>query len=154
LLSEPGDEVREAIWTDAFQEFEPEEALKRLAAIGWKHIELAEKHVHDIDKRERPGRHVLGLKKLCTDLRISIVTVHAPIFNLCDEQSPRTRSEMPLMLPTMEWAGMLGAGWVVVHPGTPPELAPDEPMTEARQMNLQAFRKFAAAGHQAASAPN
>ncbi len=136
--------MKPGIWTDAFQESEPEEALERLAHIGWKHIELAEKHMHDIDKRQRPDKHILNLNKLCADLGISIVTVHAPIFNLCDEQSPRTRSEMPLMGPALKWAGVLGAEWVVVHPGTPADMWSGEATERARQQNLRAFQKFVA----------
>ncbi|RJS75427.1 hypothetical protein CW712_04585 [Candidatus Bathyarchaeota archaeon] len=67
-------------------ELQPEEVVKRLAKIGWKFIELADKHCRDLDKLNQPEKKFEALRDLCENLHVSIVQMHGLMFNVCVEQ--------------------------------------------------------------------
>ncbi len=128
--------MKPAIWTDAFAELQPEDAVKRLAEVGWKFIELADKHWRDIDKREDPERSFKALRNMCGRLRVSIPQMHGPMFNVCMEEEKR-RPEMELTKRAMRWVHVLGVKWMVFHPGSSSIAEDDGALEEVRQRNRE-----------------
>jgi len=128
--------MKPAIWTDAFVELEPEDALEKLASIGWKYIELAGKHRHDISKRRKPERDFLNLKNLCRKLNISIVQMHGPYSN----KPVNPGEHMKEAKRAIKWASIIGVKWVVFHPENIPMAESEEAKEQVRQKNLDRFR--------------
>jgi len=91
------------IMTGNFHELEPEEAIRKLAKIGWKNFELYSVHLAQLDKRENPGKDFSKLRELCENLGVSISVIH--------DSTQGVKSER-----VMQWARILGVKWIVVHP--------------------------------------
>ncbi len=140
-LSETETSMKPAMWTDAFREFQPEEALERMSRLGWKYIELAEKHWRDIDEREDPEQGYVELKKLADRLGIDLVSMHGPMFNCCDESInvPRLMEDSKRAIRS---APLLGIKWLVFHPGSTPLIEDEEVLTVVKEKNLAVFRTF------------
>jgi sugar phosphate isomerase/epimerase len=134
--------MRPSIWTDAFVELEPEEAIERLNKAGWRYIELADKHWRDIDKREKPGESFRNLRKLCEKLGILIHQMHGPMFNTCEDPS-KLKEHMEEAERALRWAGTLGVRWVVLHPGSAPSSEDERDLEEVKRRNLDVFGKLA-----------
>ncbi|MBC8233283.1 sugar phosphate isomerase/epimerase [bacterium] len=135
--------MKPSIWTDAFVELQPEEAVKRMAKVGWKYIELADKHWRDIDKRQNPEQDFAKLKKQCEVLRIEILQMHGPMFNPCEEEE-QLQGHIATAKRALKWASILEVQWVVFHPGCVP-MAEDEQVAEqVRQKNLLLFHELVA----------
>lgn len=64
------------IMTGNLHELKPEEAIRRLAEIGWRHFELYSVHLAHLDKRENPERDSSKLRELCESLNVSISVIH------------------------------------------------------------------------------
>ena len=133
--------MKPAIWTDAFVELQPEDAVKRLAEVGWEFIELAGKHWRDMDKREDPERSLKALRNMCERLRVSIPQMHGPIFDVCMEEE-KMRPEMDLTKRVMRWAHVLGVKWMVFHPGSSSIAEDGEALEEVRQRNREAIMEL------------
>jgi len=91
------------VMTGNFHELEPEEAIRRLAKIGWKNFELYSVHLAQLDKRENSERDFSKLRELCENLGVSISVIH--------DSTQGVKSER-----VMQWARILGVKWIVVHP--------------------------------------
>lgn len=91
------------IMTGVFSELEPEEAIRRLAKIGWRNFELYSVHLARLDRRENPEKNFLKLRELCESLNVSIPAMH--------DGTQGVKSER-----VMQWAHILDVKWVVIHP--------------------------------------
>lgn len=100
-----------SISTGVFPELRVEDAIKRLAEIGWRNFELYSVHLANMDKSPDPQRAFSALRRLCEDLGVSICAIH-----------DNTQGVKPERL--VKWAQILGAKWIVVHPAT--EKSPEE----------------------------
>lgn len=59
--------MKPSIWTDAFVELEAEEAVERMAALGWTTLELAEVHWRGLAKSLWLG---IAVENLCDQHRL------------------------------------------------------------------------------------
>ena len=133
--------MKPAIWTDAFVELQPVEAVERLATVGWKFIELADKHWRDVDKRKRPERSFESLRILCEKLHVTVVQMHGPMFNVCVEEERLI--EMELARRAMRWAHIMRVRWVVFHTGSSLAIAEeDKALEETRRINREVIMEL------------
>jgi sugar phosphate isomerase/epimerase len=122
-------------------ELQPEEALARMARVGWKYIELADKHWRDIDKRQNPEQDFAELKKQCENLGIEILQMHGPMFNPCENEE-KLQGHIATAKRALRWASILEVQWVVFHPGCVPMAENERIVEEVRQKNLALFQKL------------
>ena len=108
-----------AIMTGVFSELKPEEAIKRLADIGWRYFELYSAHMAEMDKRKDPEKHFSALRELCEKLGVSIPAAH-----------DNTQGVKPERF--MRWSQLLGVKWVVLHPS----------VEKTAQENLRVLREW------------
>lgn len=134
--------MKPSIWTDAFVELQPEEALEGLAEVGWRYVELADKHWRDIDGRESAERDFKALRRLAERLSVRILQMHGPMFNICEDKNLRENVELAKR--AIRWAGLLGVEWVVFHPGTLPFGEDESEIEEVRRRNVEGFRELCA----------
>ncbi|MCD6130823.1 hypothetical protein DRQ00_12505 [candidate division KSB1 bacterium] len=92
-----------AIMTGVFSELKPEDAIKRLAGIGWRYFEFYSVHMAEINKRKDPAEHFSALRELCEGLGVSILAAH--------DNTQRVPPER-----FMQWAQILGVKNIVLHP--------------------------------------
>ncbi|MCD6318414.1 sugar phosphate isomerase/epimerase [Candidatus Aerophobetes bacterium] len=123
--------------TSIFGEGEPEEVLERLANIGWKYIEISNGHWYNIDKREKPERDFLRLRKLCKKLDISITQMHGPGYDIY-KQPPKEYMEDAKR--AIRAAGIIGVEWVVFHPWVVSMAEDKEAVEDVKHKNLDGFR--------------
>jgi len=116
--------MKPATWT-GIGRFKPERpvdsegVLKRLARIGWRYVELSMEDLEDIDKRDNPEQEFKALKRLCTELGISIPQMHGPTPDMA-KFSPVVSNQdeyIKVIKRSLRWASILGVKWVVLHPG-------------------------------------
>lgn len=136
-------QVKPSIWTDAFVECSAEEAVERLAAIGWKYLELADAHWRNVDGRESAGRDFKALKNLIEKLGISVLQLHGPMFDACG-QAAEVRQGIAEAKRALRWAGVLGVRWVVLHPGSASMAEDQQAFEHVCLQNLRVVRKLAA----------
>ena len=110
-----------AIMTGVFSELPPEESIKRLAGIGWRTFEFYSVHMAEMDKRKDPAKHFSALRELCEKLGVSILAAH-----------DNTQGVPPERF--MQWAQILGAKRVVLHPR----------VEETREENLEMLKGWTA----------
>ena len=133
--------MKPSIWTDAFVELEPEEAVERMAKVGWKYIELADKHWRDVDKRRNPEKDFAVLRKRCEDLGVEILQMHGPMFNPCEEEE-KLQGYIATSKRALRWASILEIQWVVFHPGCLPMAENEQIAEKIRQQNLALFQNL------------
>ncbi|MCD6231540.1 sugar phosphate isomerase/epimerase [Candidatus Aerophobetes bacterium] len=141
--------MKPATWT-GIGRFKPERpvdsegVLKRLARTGWRYVELSMEDLEDIDKRDNPEREFKALKRLCTELGISIPQMHGPVPDMA-KFSPVVSNQdeyIKVIKRSLRWASILGVKWVVLHPGGA-YWSDDERMKEKlKEGNLKFFSQI------------
>ena len=101
------------------RELEAEEAVERMAAIGWKTVELAEIHWHRIEKRHKPESQCHTLRRRADDLGIAIAQVHGLTFNFCDPKADAAAG-MERAKRSLLFSATLGIKQYVFHPSSRP----------------------------------
>ena len=109
-----------AIMTGVFSELKPEDAIRRLAGIGWRYFEFYSVHMAGMNKRKDPEKHFSALRELCEKLGVSILAAH-----------DNTQGVPPERF--MQWAQILGAKTVVLHPR----------VEETKEQNLEMLKGWA-----------
>ncbi|MCD6254708.1 MAG: hypothetical protein J7J44_00335, partial [Deltaproteobacteria bacterium] len=92
-----------AIVTGVFSELKPEDAINRLAGIGWRYFEFYSVHMAEVNKRKDPEKHFSALRELCEKLGVSILAAH-----------DNTQGVPPERF--IQWSQILGAKNIVLHP--------------------------------------
>jgi len=92
-----------AIVTGVFSELKPEDAINRLAGIGWRYFEFYSVHMAEVNKRKDPEKHFSALRELCEKLGVSILAAH-----------DNTQGVLPERF--IQWSQILGAKNIVLHP--------------------------------------
>lgn len=95
--------VKPAIMTGVFSELTPEDAIRRLADVGWRYFEFYSVHIAEMNKRKDPAKHFSALRELCEKLGVCILAAH-----------DNTQGVPPERF--IQWAQILGVETVVLHP--------------------------------------
>ncbi|MGD8240064.1 MAG: sugar phosphate isomerase/epimerase family protein [Armatimonadota bacterium] len=105
------------MWTSLFWDVPVEEALRKLAGHGWKHVDLSCEHLRELTEGEDPGR-IEGVRELADSLGMNLWQCHGfmDLKLADDDESVRGKSEA-VLAQHLRLAGRLGVGTVVVHPG-------------------------------------
>lgn len=74
---------------------------------------------------------------LSKELSLPITQSHAPFYNALEPESPKAAVWEPMIDRAIEASGMAGVPWIVMHPGTYPDDAPD--LHESRRRNYEYF---------------
>ncbi|MEA1996953.1 MAG: sugar phosphate isomerase/epimerase [Gemmatimonadota bacterium] len=117
--------------TTNFLKFPLTEALERIAAGGFRNVEIWGNLKH-LDPRSET-EDVKEVAETCRRLELRVVSIHAP-FTLQGVSSPpdeRMRTWEALVSESMEQAGFLGARLLVVHPVT---AGADESLADYREI--------------------
>lgn len=130
-----------SIWTDMYSTLPPEEALERLLGTSFRHFEFGCTHfgmcIEDGDLAARAK----GLREMAARHGASFLQMHAPIFNLAEDEEAEKKIEWSDE--ALHFASMLGVKWVVMHPGTKAGWSEDPEMEKwLRECNLKAFRRW------------
>jgi len=127
------------MWTSAYHDLEPEEAVERLHKIGWRWLELSDEHWRKLAGRPNPTSQFRRMRGLLEKLGVSVPQMHGPMFNVCEPERKRVVENVKLTKQVFKWAAAMGVKWVVLHPGSAP-MADDEEEAEAvRECNLRWF---------------
>ncbi len=101
--------------TTNFLRFPLGEALRRIAAGGFRNVEIWG-NVKHLDPRN-DNESAAAAAALCTELGLNVLSLHAPFtLDRDDDFSRRMAGWETLVVRSMEQAQMLGAHTVVVHP--------------------------------------
>jgi len=96
--------LKPSICTGVFGELNVKDAVKILAEIGWKHLELYSVHLKQIDRGK--SEHIISeLNEICDEYNIEIYAAH-----------DNTQGVSPERL--MKWCKLLDVRWIVIHPMT------------------------------------
>jgi sugar phosphate isomerase/epimerase len=101
--------------TTNFLKYPLEQALRRIADGGFHNVEIwgNVKHLDPRNENEDTG----STAKLCRELGLDVVSLHAPFTLDHDDDSGRRMSDWEkLVVRSMEQAEILGANTIVVHP--------------------------------------
>jgi sugar phosphate isomerase/epimerase len=106
--------MRPSIWTDAFLELEAEQALDRLADIGWTTLELAEIHWRRLDERASPEHDARELRRRADALGVTFAQMHGLSY---DFWSPDADVQAGLQWAerSLQYAAILGVAQYVFH---------------------------------------
>lgn len=141
--------MKPSMWTSAYHELEPEEAVERLYKIGWRWLEFSDEHWRKLATRPKPTVHFRKVRALFEKLGVSAPQMHGPMFNVCDPDGKAVRKNVKLTKQVFKWAAAMGVKWVVLHPGNAP-MADDEREFEAvRECNLRWFGELVEAAREA-----
>ncbi|MCD6318656.1 sugar phosphate isomerase/epimerase [Candidatus Aerophobetes bacterium] len=133
--------IKPAIWGGAYPSriVAPEEAIKRIARIGWRYLELHPDYVQKIDPYK--------LRKLCEDLGISTPQMHGYEHGMALNSHRESKEHMKRAKRLITWAGAAGVKWVVIHPDNPKGttlcigMKPNQ-IEEVKKRNLEGFREL------------
>ena len=88
--------MKPSIWTSAFHPLEPEEAVERLAKVGWRCIEFSDEHWRKLAARDRPDGEFRKMGRLAEKLGVQIPQMHGPMFNVCDPDRKKVEENIKL----------------------------------------------------------
>lgn len=107
--------MQPSIWTDAFVELEAEEAVERMAAIGWRTLELAEIHWRRIEQRDDPERHVRTLRRRADGLGIAFAQIHGLSYDFWAADAD-VAAGLEWAKRSLNYSAILGVQQYVFHP--------------------------------------
>lgn len=134
-----------SIWTDAFLDLPLEESLRRIAECGWRTVELAGIHWEPLLKHPNPDSELRRMRKLSSELGITIKQMHGVCYDVCGEKKAR-ESGLEIAIKTIEWGAELGVESYVFHPGSRPWEQSEEALRTVQEMNVEAISEMSEAG--------
>jgi len=132
-----GKAVKPSMWTSAYHELEPEEAVERLFEVGWRWLEFSYEHWRKLAERRRPTTHFRKLGRFFERLGVKVPQMHGPMFNVCDPDRKKVKENVKLTKQVLKWARELGVRWVVLHPGSAPMAEDEKALEEVRRAHLR-----------------
>ena len=111
--------MKPSIWTDAFVELELEQALEKLAGVGWRTLEVAEAHWRRIGEREDPERACEAVRRRADDLGVAFAQLHGYSFDFCNPDAD-TAAGLETTIRSLNYAAILGVGQYVLHTSSRP----------------------------------
>ncbi|NCO39212.1 MAG: hypothetical protein COZ06_34990 [Armatimonadetes bacterium CG_4_10_14_3_um_filter_66_18] len=134
-----------AIWTSVYVELQPEEALRRLRALGWRHFELSCEHLQVLVECSRRPARVRRFRQLCEELGVRAPQCHLPLMtNFAQGDYAKRQEQIEAALEWIAVAADLGIKNGVLHPGGGDGLPNEAAWQEVKRLNLDAFAQFAA----------
>ena len=106
-----------SIWTECLIEHPPEEAIEIIASAGFRCVELGgSTHLDAIDQDADPLSRAKQIRRVADGVGVAIDQMHGPFVNpLKADQRVQCKA---IVCRTLEYASVLGARWVVLHPAT------------------------------------
>lgn len=131
------------LWTDMLHDCEPEEAIRIIGDAGFRQVEFGCNHErHYLEEREDEGRRLESIVRAAERAHVRIVQMHGRLANFCDPATD-CAANIAWAHRSLRRAGALGVRWVVLHPGTTPNVGTDpEEWEYVRRRNVELFRSF------------
>jgi len=107
-----------SLWTSIYVELSPEDALKRIAQIGFPAVELSTEHLCVL--RDAPGAEtrLVAFRSLAEDLGLQMDQAHITIsVDVASMDEPRRRADQEIVLQDIGVLSKLGIHSGVLHPG-------------------------------------
>ncbi len=105
------------MWTSLYWDLPPEDALRHLAELGWKYVDLSCEHLGDLTRAEDPER-IAAVRDLAEDLGMTLWQCHGFMdLNLASSDEATREKSASMLAEHLRLAGQLGVGTVVIHPG-------------------------------------
>ncbi|HHW09109.1 MAG TPA: sugar phosphate isomerase/epimerase [Firmicutes bacterium] len=134
--------MQPCLWTDMFDDLEPEEAVRICGEAGFRLVEFGCSHeAKYLEGNEREGERLAGIKQAAEKAGVQILQMHGRLFNLCGADA---EANIAWAHRSIRRAAELGVRWVVLHPGSSENYGADvEEMEWVRARNVEVFRSFA-----------
>ena len=110
--------MKPCMWTSIYVELSPEDAIRRLAEIGWECFELSCEHIGVIATDEDRLGRAQRLRELADGLGVRLAQVHLFISADVAAAGPATRNrDLGALQQEIECCGEMGIPVGVLHPG-------------------------------------
>jgi sugar phosphate isomerase/epimerase len=110
--------MKPCIWTSIYVELSPEDAIRRLAGIGWECFELSCEHIGAIATDADRLRRARRVREVADGLGVQLAQVHLLITADVASADPEARSrDLGAIRREIECCGEMGIPVGVLHPG-------------------------------------
>jgi len=139
-----------AMWTSIYWDLSPEDAVRRIAGLGWPAIELSTEHL--VTLREDPGspartRAFAGVvTQTGLEMSQAHITIHVDVASLEDARRERDQA---IVRRDVEILSALGIRNGVLHPGGGGRLPSAEAATAQNELRVSALTDLAACAERA-----
>lgn len=138
-----------SIWTSIYDDLPLHEALRALAAVGWRAFEVSTEHLVAIETAPDSDGMIGQACDCLRDLKLSVMQAHGWLgADVGHPDAARRERDIQRLIRHIGIAARLGATCVVVHPASPRGLTAED-RAGARRLNQEAFRRLGeiAGGH-------
>ncbi len=139
-----------SMWTSIYYELSPEDAVRRIAEVGWPAIELSTEHLVVLREDADSSRRVAAFSRLVDECGLKLdqahITISVDIASLDDAQRERDQT---IVLRDIEVLSALGIHNGVLHPGGYGALASAELGRRQNELRVAAITRLAEAATKA-----
>lgn len=135
-----------SMWTSVYWELSPEEAVSRIASIGYAGVELSTEHLEVL--RDSPDRdeRIPAFGELVEELGIEMDQAHITItVDVANPDDERRMRDQDTVLRDLDMLSELGISHGVLHPGGYGQRATVDEVKRQNDLRLQAISTLAAA---------
>ncbi|MFW6007611.1 MAG: sugar phosphate isomerase/epimerase family protein [Halanaerobiales bacterium] len=105
-----------SIWTDIYEELDPDKALDKLLETPFRNFEFSCNHLEYWIEQGKPQKMIDNIKEKLSEYDAKYIQLHAPIFNFMEDEE--AEKKLGWCEDALELASKLDIPWVVMHPGT------------------------------------
>lgn len=136
-----------SISTDFLGECEPWDAIRIIGEAGFEAVEFGFGHEAEyLEGREDEGTRLRQIRAAAERAGVRIAQMHGRLFDPCQ---PGADDDIAWAHRSLRRGAALGVDWVVLHPGTAPDVGADPEVARwNREQNLRVFRAWVETAHE------
>ncbi|HEY64156.1 MAG TPA: sugar phosphate isomerase/epimerase [Caldilineae bacterium] len=110
--------MRWGIWTGFYSDYDLASALRRLARLGWRDVEVSSEHIERILASDAPQRHLAEVREVAAGEGMTLWQVHIWLdLDITPGDKAKAREQMNIALRWLDAAMALHIPNAVIHPG-------------------------------------
>jgi sugar phosphate isomerase/epimerase len=132
------------IWTDFYGDLDPEAALRHLAGVGWREVELATEHMEAMLTDANPQSRLKSLRKVAQGEGVTMWQAHLLLgLDLASADPTQYAENLDTARRWLDGFQALGIPNIVIHPGGRFQGAySNADWQRVRELNYSAFRSL------------
>ncbi len=131
------------IWTGMYAEFDLVAALRELHQHGWKHFEVSDEHLRQLEDAADPDGMIAAVLDVAGELGVSMPQAHALLqADVAEPDSDRRRQTIERVKRHCALSSRLGVKCVVIHPGHASGASTRAQQREVFRRNCESFAEL------------
>ena len=131
------------IQSDFYGELSLEDAIRHLADIGYRHMEISWHHLKPMLEAGNCEKRLLEVKKTLEEAGSTAWQIHSPAWDLASSNEKSRQSDIDIVIRCLECCRLMNIPFLVVHPGGYEGFSCAQDLAHIKRWNVESFARLA-----------